>query len=73
MERARWYAVEEKMPLTSGKYWVYPYRTLAGSVMVAMVHYKNGKWEETYSEQRIRFWKPIDVPKPPKIPRERSE
>lgn len=72
MERSRWYPVEEKLPFSKGKYWVYPYRTIGGEIIVAMMNFEGGKWEELYTPQRIRFWKRIDVPKPPRIPKERE-
>lgn len=73
MEKSRWYPVEEKLPLSKGKYWVYPYQTLGGETLVTMLTFDNGKWEELYLPQRIRFWRRIDVPKPPKLSRQRND
>jgi|HubBroStandDraft_3_1064219.scaffolds.fasta_scaffold04924_13 hypothetical protein len=66
MTRSKWIPISQKSPLSKGKYWVFPYRTTAGTVVVAWADYKNGKWESTTS-QEYDYWQPIEVPKPPKV------
>lgn len=55
------------MPTKDGRYWVYPYRSLGGYLMVALMSFKDGKWEETSRQQEYAFWKPLEIPKPPKV------
>lgn len=35
--------------------------------MVAMLSFSDGKWDQKYREQQIKYWKRVDVPKPPRL------
>ena len=61
----RWFHIDEKKPFATGRYWVYPFVTLDGHRIVAMVSFKNEKWENTAREQQYLYWQKIEAPKPP--------
>jgi len=63
---SRWNRCEDNPPTKNGRYWVYPYRTLGGYLVVSMGRFENGKWETTSSEQEFTHWKKIEVPEAPK-------
>ena len=57
--------MSEKKPVATGRYWVYPYRTLDGHSIVAMATFSKGEWDEHSRKQDYAYWKPLDFPKPP--------
>lgn len=67
MRRPRWYAMAEQQPKRDGRYWVFPYRSLSGHALVTMATYKEGQWISPSRPQEFAYWKPIDVPEPPKV------
>lgn len=60
MRTNKW--IKDKLPLSNGKYWVYPYITVDGYKMVTILKFENGKWDK---KQSPNFWQPIEIPKPP--------
>jgi hypothetical protein len=62
----KWIPADEKLPSKDGKYWVYPYRTLGGQVMVTLAHFEKGKWEDVFLTQTYSHWQPLEIPKAPK-------
>ena len=63
----KWIATDEKLPFKDGKYWVYPYRSLAGHIKVTLANFEDGKWEKGYQEQEYVYWQPLEIPKIPKV------
>lgn len=63
----RWVACADKLPSSNGRYWVYPYRTLSGYIVVSLAQFTDGDWEKRSREQGYAFWRPLEIPKPPKV------
>jgi hypothetical protein len=64
-EMKRWISTTERNPQHDGRYWVFPYRSLGGHLMVTMATFKDGEWITTSRKQEYAFWKPLDIPKAP--------
>ncbi len=68
MAGPRWYVTAEELPKKEGKYWVFPYRSLGGHLLVTMAQFEGGQWVGSSSRpQDYSHWKPIEVPDPPKV------
>lgn len=64
----RWYQLSDKKPPTAGKYWVFPYRNVAGEPVVMLATFKNDNWEVPYAHsQEFGWWQPLQIPSPPKV------
>lgn len=62
----RWIKTEKELPEKDGKYWVYPFKSSCGWLIVGMADFCAGKWCENPAKQNYRFWKPIKRPLCPK-------
>jgi hypothetical protein len=72
MRRPRWYEITVQQPKQNGRYWVFPYRTLDGHIMVTMASFNDGEWISPSRPQNFVYWKPIEIPEPPKTKFKRS-
>ncbi len=55
-----------RTPTKNGRYWVYPYRSIGGDLMVSMAVFRDGAWEQTSRPQEYAYWRAVNVPRPPK-------
>ena len=62
----KWNAYPQKKPFKDGRYWVYPYRTVDGHLMVTMASYQNNQWDTHGRPQDYMWWRPLEIPRPPK-------